>query len=140
MTRMRPNAILPPRSRLIWGPVNRKRVGMRQKIGRSAAGAIAPAATLLTALIVSAASAGSLGFSQDREDGLRGSSCDSAQGCAHISGYIKAGTDFPVRALDGRTPARIAPTPSTAPVGRTAADGLVPGLFPLDGGPEEQTR
>ncbi len=140
MTRMRPNAILPPRCRLIWDSVNRKRVGMRQKIGRSAAGAFASVAILLKALIVNAASAGSIGFSQDRGDGLRGSSCDSAGGCAHISGYIKAGTDFPVRALDGRAPARIAPTPSAAPVGQTAAEGLIPGVFPLDSVREEQTR
>ncbi len=114
---------------------------MRQRFGRSAAGAITSAATLLTALIVSAATAGSIGFSQDRENGLRGSSCDSAEGCAHISGYIKAGTDFPVRDLDGGGPARIAPPLAGAgPIGQAAADGLVPGMFPLDSGRDAQTR
>jgi hypothetical protein len=109
---------------------------MGQRFGRFAAGAIAAAATFLTALIGSAASAGSIGFSQDRENSLRGSSCDSAEGCARISGYIKAGTDFPVRAMDDRGPARIAPPPST---GKTA-DGLTLGVFPLDNGRNEETR
>ena len=62
-------------------------------------------------------------------------------GCAHISGYIKAGSDFPVRDLDGGRPARIAPPLAGAePIGQAAADGLVPGMFPLDSGRDEQTR
>jgi hypothetical protein len=112
---------------------------MRQKFGRSAAGVIAPAATLLAALIVSAATAGGIGFSQDRDDGLRAPSCDSSEGCAHISGYIKAGTEFQVRNLDGEGPARIAPPPSGAgAMGQAAAGGLIRGMFPPEGG--EQTR
>ncbi len=112
---------------------------MRQKFGRSAAGVIAPAATLLAALIVSAATAGGIGFSQDRDDGLRAPSCNSSEGCAHISGYIKAGTEFQVRNLDGEGPARIAPPPSGAgAMGQAAAGGLIRGMFPPEGG--EQTR
>lgn len=114
---------------------------MRQGFGRSAAGAIAPVATLLTALIVSAATAGSIGFSQDRDNGLRAPSCDAPEGCAHISGYIKAGTDFPVRDLDSRLPLRIAPPSSGAgPMGQAAADGLIPGMFPLGSGRDQLTR
>jgi hypothetical protein len=114
---------------------------MRQRFGRSARGVIAPAATLLTALIVSAATAGSISFSQDRDDGVRAPSCDSSEGCAHISGYIKAGTDFPVRDLEGERPARIAPPPSGAsPTGQAAADGFLPGMFPLESGRDQRTR
>ena len=93
-------------------------------------------------MIVSAATAGSIGFSQDREDGVRAPSCDSSEGCAHISGYIKAGTDFPVRDLEGGRPARIAPPQGSGAgaMGQAAADGFVPGMFPLESGRDQRTR
>ncbi|MGO9419073.1 hypothetical protein [Roseiarcus sp.] len=86
---------------------------MGQRFEWSSAGAIASLAAFLAVLIANGAQAGDAAPNPDLGSEARASPCGSAgESCAHISGYIKAGSDFSARGPDGLRPDRGAPPPS----------------------------
>lgn len=101
---------------------------MRQRIGRSPVGAIAPVAALLAALVVNGARAGD--SDPDPGNGVSGPRCGApGESCARIRGYIRAGSEFPERTAQ-RT-AGSGPPPLLSDLGRAASDALNRGIVLL---------
>jgi len=109
---------------------------MRQRFERAAAGAVGFFAALLAAVIANSAQAGGVP-SPDLDSGARASPCDTpGESCAHITGYIKAGSD-----LSARDPALRPAVPSRSllagfgSMGQSATDPPSRGTFfaPLSG-------
>ncbi len=120
---------------------------MRRRFERSMAGAVAPLAALLTASLVNPAGAGGLAPSPDPDAGARPTQCDGAagQGCAHISGYIAAGSDFAAGKRIGGRPALFAPpapplVTAIGAAGHAAADAINRGLFLLQASHDDGAR
>jgi hypothetical protein len=110
---------------------------MRQKFEWSSSGALATLAALLAVAIADPARAGGVP-NPDLDSGSRASPCGSpGESCAHISGYIKAGSDFSAR--HPAQPARAAPPPSLfagfGAAGQRTADPSSPGtsFMPVSG-------
>lgn len=67
---------------------------MRQRMRWSSVGAFAPLAALLMVLSIPAA-AGESGANSDPNPGASAPCGSRGEGCARISGYIRAGAEFP---------------------------------------------
>jgi hypothetical protein len=123
-------AILPPRCRLISTAVNGKRFRMRQRIERSSTSVIPMLAALLAVLGANAAVAGDA----STNEAVGAPQCGSpGETCAHISGYIRAGSEFP--GSSAQRPGRFAPSPllaSPGVVGRGGVDASSPGMVLLN--------
>lgn len=111
---------------------------MGREFERSLAGATALLAALVAALTGSAALAGNIDFSGDRDGGVLAAPCGSlGEGCARIRGYIKAGADVPARQGEAQLP--LGAPPSAGRLG-SAEDGLVPGMFSIGAGRGDSVR
>lgn len=88
---------------------------MRQVFERSSMGAIALMSAALAVVIGTGAKAGDIVTPQDLDSGIHGQNCGGvAETCAHISGYIKAGSDVFDRDPGGRQSRLIAAPSATA--------------------------
>ena len=105
---------------------------MQQRFERPSIGAMTFLTAFLTVLIGTEAKAGDIVEPQDLVTGVRGQSCGGAgETCAHISGYIKAGSESFARAPDSKGSRLIAPPSLLAGIGaagQATADALNRGI------------
>jgi len=117
---------------------------MRERFEWSSNCAIALLTALLAALIASQAKAGDGVAPQNLDSGAHEQKCGApGETCAHISGYIKAGSDSFARDPDGQRPARTATPPFLAgigAIGHATADALNRGIFFLEVSHDQQAR
>lgn len=107
---------------------------MRQMVERSSMGAVALMTAFLAVLIGSGAKAGDIVAPQDLDNGIRGQNCGAVgETCAHISGYIKAGSDSFARDPD-RQRSRLNATPSAT------ADAFNRGIYFFEVGHDDSAR
>ena len=112
---------------------------MRQRFEWSSMCALAPLTALLAGLIVTEAKAGDSLQPRSLDGGVHEPSCGApGEACAHISGYIKAGSESSARETRGQ------PTPSllagVGALGHATADALSRGIFFLDVSHDEPAR
>jgi hypothetical protein len=107
---------------------------MRQMFGWSSTGAAALTTAFLAVLIGTGAQAGDVVAPQDLDSGIHGQDCGGVgETCAHISGYIKAGSDSFARDPDGQRSRLVAPPSATA-------DALNRGITFFEVGPNDSAR
>jgi hypothetical protein len=115
---------------------------MRQRFEWSSTHAIAPLTALMAVLVVTAAKAGEGVSAQNLAASVQDQKCGApGETCAHISGYIKAGSDSFARDPDLQRPARVATPPFMAGAGvMGSANALNRGIFFLEVSHDQQAR
>ncbi len=107
---------------------------MRRMFERSSTGPRALIAASLAVLIVTGAKAGGIVAPQDLDSGIHGQNCGAvSETCAHISGYIKAGSDSFTPDPDSQRSQLVAPPSATA-------DALNRGLYFFEVGHDDSAR
>ncbi len=117
---------------------------MRQMFERPSMGAVALLTAFLAMLIGTETRAGDIVSPQDLDSGVHGQNCGGVGAtCAHISGYIKAGSDTFARHPDADR-SRLAAPPSflggVNAVGQATADALNRGLAIFAVGHDDSAR
>jgi hypothetical protein len=117
---------------------------MRQKFERSSIGATALLTAFLTVLIGTEAKAGDIVAPHDLDNGIHRQNCGAdGETCAHISGYIKAGSESFARDPDSQRSRLITPPSLLAGIGaagQATADALNRGISFFEVRHDDSTR